>query len=127
MLKLERLSDGERIIIRLIGRVQSKHLGEIANQMGSCGSNVTLDLEEVTVVCVEVVRFLGSCEKKGTELLHCPTYIREWISCEARLSGKNSYCGTRNGRVHAAGRSDHYHARQQCRQRLRCAAAECRY
>jgi hypothetical protein len=89
MLKLERISDGERTIIRLIGRVSSKHLGEIANQMGSCGSNVTLDLEEVTVVCVEVVRFLGSCEKKGTELLHCPAYIREWISCEQRLFGKN--------------------------------------
>jgi hypothetical protein len=47
-----------------------------------------LDLEEVTVVCVEVVRFLGSCERKGTELLHCPAYIREWISCEQR-QGKN--------------------------------------
>jgi len=90
MLKLERLSDGERTIIRLIGRVRSEHLGEITNQMGSCGPNCALDLEEVTVVCVEVVRFLGSCEKEGTELLHCPTYIREWISCEARLIGKNS-------------------------------------
>ena len=89
MLKIERHSDGERTIIRLIGRAQFEHLGEITNQMGSCGPNVTLDLEEVTVVEVEVVRFLGSCEKKGTELLHCPTYIREWISCEQRLFGKN--------------------------------------
>ena len=89
MLKLERLSDGERTIIRLIGRVRSNHLGEIANQIRRCGSNVTLDLEEVTVVCVEVVRFLGSREKEGTELLHCPAYIREWISCEQRQFGKN--------------------------------------
>jgi hypothetical protein len=28
-------------------------------------------LEEVTVVDVEVVRFLGMCEAKGFELLHC--------------------------------------------------------
>jgi len=84
MLKLERLSDGERTVIRLIGRVRSEHLGEITNQMGSCGPKCALDLEEVTVVCVEVVRFLGSCERKGTELLHCPAYIREWISCEQR-------------------------------------------
>jgi hypothetical protein len=59
--------------------------------MGSCDPNVTLDLEEVTVVDVEVVRFLGSCEKKGTELLHCPPYIREWISREQQLFSENSF------------------------------------
>ena len=84
MLKLERSSDGERTTIRLIGRARSEHLGEIVNQIGSCGPNVTLDLEEVTVVDVDVVRFLGTCEKEGTELLHCPPYIREWISREER-------------------------------------------
>jgi hypothetical protein len=84
MLKLERSSDGERTTIRLIGRARSEHLGEITKQMGSCGSNVTLDLEEVTVVDVHVIRFLGTCEKEGTELLHCPPYIREWISREQR-------------------------------------------
>jgi hypothetical protein len=82
MLKLEQNSDGERTTIRLIGRARSEHLGEITNQMGSCGPNVTLDLEEVTVVDVHVVRFLGTCEEEGTELLHCPPYIREWISRE---------------------------------------------
>jgi hypothetical protein len=43
-----------------------------------------LDLDEVTLVDVEVVRFLGTCEKEGTALLHCPPYIREWISREQR-------------------------------------------
>jgi hypothetical protein len=58
--------------------------------MGSCGPNVILDLGEVTVVCVEVVRFLGSCERGGAELLHCPSYIREWVSREQRLFEKDS-------------------------------------
>jgi hypothetical protein len=31
-------------------------------------------------VDVKIVRFLGSCEREGTELLHCPPHIREWIS-----------------------------------------------
>ena len=84
MLKLERNSDGERTTIRLIGRARSELLGEIMKQMGSCSSKVTLDLEEVTVVDVHVVRFLGTCEKEGTELLHCPPYIREWIALEQR-------------------------------------------
>jgi len=89
MLKLERSSDGERTTIRLIGRARSEHLGEIANQIGGCGPNVTLDLEEVTVVDVHVVRFLGRCEKEGTALLHCPPYVREWISREQRQRRTN--------------------------------------
>ena len=84
MLKLERNSEGERTTIRLIGRARSEHLGELTKQMGSCGSKVILDLEEVTVVDVDVVCFLGRCEKEGTELLHCPPYIRECISREQR-------------------------------------------
>jgi hypothetical protein len=82
MLKLERSSDGERIIVRLIGRVRSEHLGEITAQMGEGGPRVALDLEEVTIVDVEVVRFLGACEREGTQLLDCPPYVREWISRE---------------------------------------------
>ena len=82
MLKLERRSDGERINIRLIGRVRSEHLSEIMNQMGRRGPKVTLDLEDVTIVDLDVVRFLGTCEKEGTQLLHCPPFVREWISRE---------------------------------------------
>ena len=91
MLKLERHSDGERTTVRLIGQVRSEHLGEITNQMGSYGPSVTLDLEEVTAVDVKIVRFLGSCEREGTELLHCPPHIREWISRKQWLLGKNNF------------------------------------
>jgi len=90
MLKLERSSNGERTTIRLIGHARSEYLGEIVNEVGSCGPKVTLDLEEVTIVNVHVVRFLGTCEEEGTKLLHCPPYIREWISWEQhhqRLNG----------------------------------------
>ena len=90
MLKLERLSDEERTTVRLIGWARSEYLGEITNQMESCGPKVTLDLKEVMAVDLEIVRFLGSCEREGTELLHCPPYIREWISREQRLLEKNN-------------------------------------
>ena len=43
------------------------------------GSWIVLDLDGVTLVDVEAVRFLSTCEKSGTELLHCCPYIREWI------------------------------------------------
>jgi len=43
------------------------------------GARVVLDMGGVTLVDIEVVRFLGDCEAGGIELLHCSRYIREWI------------------------------------------------
>ena len=48
------------------------------------GSRTVLGLDEVTLVGVEVVHFLGTCEMKGTALLHGPPYRHEWISREQR-------------------------------------------
>ena len=38
-----------------------------------------MDLDEVTLVDVEVVRFLSECEDRGIVLVPCPPYVREWI------------------------------------------------
>jgi hypothetical protein len=49
---------------------------------------VVIDLEEVTLVDLDVVQFLARCESAGTKLLHCSPYIREWISRERAREGK---------------------------------------
>ena len=49
---------------------------------------VVIDLEEVTLVDLDVVQFLARCEASGIELLHCSPYIREWISRETERAGK---------------------------------------
>jgi hypothetical protein len=41
--------------------------------------HVLFDLGEVTLVNVEVIRFLSDCEDGGAVLIHCPPYVREWI------------------------------------------------
>jgi hypothetical protein len=41
-----------------------------------------LDLDEVTLVDVAVVRFLIACKAEGIELRHCAPYIREWMGRE---------------------------------------------
>jgi hypothetical protein len=43
---------------------------------------VALDLEEVTLVDVQVVRFLGVCETRGISILNCSPYITDWIARE---------------------------------------------
>jgi hypothetical protein len=81
-LRIERASDEFRTTIRLIGRMQAEHLDELKAQIEQGGSKVALDLREVRLVDVEAIRFLGSCQAAGIQLVHCPPYISEWIKQE---------------------------------------------
>jgi anti-anti-sigma regulatory factor len=82
--KIERQVDGHTTTLRLIGHLQAAHLKALQAHMEDNGPRTVLDLDQVTLVDVEVVRFLGTCETEGTALFHCPPYIREWISREQR-------------------------------------------
>ena len=81
-LKIEKYPDGDNTIIRLIGRLQAEHLEELEKQIPESGPPIMLDLDEVTLIDVEIVRFLGICEARGATLLNCSPYIRDWISKE---------------------------------------------
>jgi anti-anti-sigma regulatory factor len=81
-LKIERNSEGPGTTIRLIGRAQAEHLAELEKQIRESGSKIVIDLEEVDLVDVQVVRFLGVCESQGIRLLNCAPYIRDWIGKE---------------------------------------------
>ena len=81
-LRIEKASEGHSTTIRLIGRMRAEHLEELEKQIRESGPAITLDLEEVTVVDVEIVRFLETCEIRGATLLHCSPYIRHWIGKE---------------------------------------------
>ncbi len=87
-LKIEWIADGDRTILRLIGRIRSEHLGELKAQIEGGGSRIALDLDEVSLVDVEVIRFLLTCEGEGVRVLRCPPYIRQWISQERNEEAK---------------------------------------
>ena len=70
--------------IKLMGRIQTEHLNELQQQLDAIGGSIVLDLGEVSLVNLEVVRFLRTCESEGIQLLNCPTYIRKWIDREKR-------------------------------------------
>jgi anti-anti-sigma regulatory factor len=78
-LKIEKVFDGRKTVIRLSGRLRSEHLDELKAQLEGDWRRIELDLDGVTLVDVEVVRFLSACEDGGVELLHCWPYIREWM------------------------------------------------
>jgi hypothetical protein len=65
--------------IRFSGELRSEHLDQVKAEIERCASPVVLDLEEVDLVDIEAVRFLNACESAGVSILHCSSYIREWM------------------------------------------------
>ena len=78
-MKIEKDSYSGTTTIRLIGRFQSEHIGELKKQLWENGPQFVLDLNEVTLVDVDVVRFLAVCETDGVKIVHCSQYIQEWM------------------------------------------------
>ena len=89
MLKIEKDSHGGVSTLRLSGRIQWDCVASIRSAMNDGCTDKILDLTEVTLVDIAVVRFLISCENEGIELVRCPPYVREWIVRE-RAEGAHS-------------------------------------
>jgi hypothetical protein len=81
-LRIETTPGKRRTTIKLVGRVEREHLPELKKQLGAISQSVVLDLGEVSLVNVEVVRFLGTCESQGIQLTNCSAYVRKWIDTE---------------------------------------------
>jgi hypothetical protein len=77
-LRIEKLAGEHGTTLKLIGRIQAEHLDELRRQIAASAPSA-LELKEVTLVDADAVRFLGSCESDGIQLLNCSAYIREWI------------------------------------------------
>jgi hypothetical protein len=81
-LRIENRSDGRRTVLHLSGRIAFDHIEELQAEIAGVGGGKALDLEYVTRVDIEGVRFLSECEREGNELVHCSQYLREWIDRE---------------------------------------------
>jgi hypothetical protein len=81
-LRIEKISVDGKTTIRVSGRVGLEYLVELEAEVQGLGPGAVLDLEHVTLVDVEGVRFLSACDARGIELAHCSPYIREWIARE---------------------------------------------
>jgi hypothetical protein len=79
MWRIEKDSDGIITTLRLSGRIQADQIPSICSEINNACARRVLNLRDVTLVDVGVVRFLRDCEDKGIELVQCPRYVREWI------------------------------------------------
>ena len=65
--------------IRLSGEFRAEHLEHVKSEIGRCESPVILDLEELDLVDIEVIRFLNLCDLRGISVLNRSPFIREWM------------------------------------------------
>ena len=87
-LKIEKTLVEHGTTIKLIGRIRAEHLSELKAQITASVPKIVLELGEVSLVDADAVRFLGSCETEGIQLLNCSAYIREWIVRERETLNK---------------------------------------
>lgn len=87
VLKIEAVSDGPSVLLKLSGRMESEQVQELKAQIDGSKRNLIFDLEHVQLVDLDAAHFLAVCEAKGIELRHCPPYVREWILRERPWTG----------------------------------------
>jgi anti-anti-sigma regulatory factor len=78
-LKIEKNSNGANTVIRLIGRFDMGHIEELTRQLQAGAVEMVVDLGEVTLVDLPIVRFLMVCKARGVRIENCPAYIRQWM------------------------------------------------
>jgi hypothetical protein len=82
MWRIQRSSSSR--VFSLGGRIQAGDLVELQKELclEEPGQTISLDLQDITVVDRDVVKFLARCESESIKLENCPAYIRQWIDSE---------------------------------------------
>jgi len=81
-LRIEKRLEGKTASFKLIGRIQGDRVATLQKELEGVSEQVVLDLQYLTLVDLEAVRFLRDSEARGVKLLHCSPYVREWINRE---------------------------------------------
>ncbi len=85
MLRITHVTNTGKPTLILSGRIGAEQLPELRRSVeAEQARDLVLDLTEVTLVDLEVVRFFQRCEQEGIRIAHCPAYVREWMAREKR-------------------------------------------
>lgn len=83
-LRIERVSVRRGTRFRISGELRSEQLNDLRTEIERGGPQVTLDLEELSLVDVDAVRFLNACGAQGVRVVNCSLYLREWMHRERK-------------------------------------------
>ena len=89
MVNIQRSSSGGSVVFRMSGRIEPEDVAELQRLLGleSSGQAIVLDLQDLTLIDRDAMKFLAKCQMENIRLENCPAYIREWIDAER---GRNS-------------------------------------
>jgi anti-anti-sigma regulatory factor len=80
MLRITRVPTADATTLMVSGRIDAAQLTDLRRSVDAeQARDLVLDLKEVSLVDVQVVRYLLRCERRGVHIAHCPAYIREWM------------------------------------------------
>jgi hypothetical protein len=101
MLKIQRSGHG-KVVFTLSGRIEADDVAELQRllDLEVADHLLALDLQDVTLLDRDAVKFLARREADGIQLENCPAYIREWIERETDHK-------SRRKRLNAAKQSAH--------------------
>jgi anti-anti-sigma regulatory factor len=90
MLRIQRYCDQGVVVFSLSGRIQIEDAAELQRLLSleGAGQTVVLDLQDITLVDRDALKFLARCEAESIKLENCPAYIREWIDTERGRSNR---------------------------------------
>lgn len=72
------------MVFSLSGRIEFEDVAELQRLLSLevPGQDIAFDLQDVTLVDRDAVKFLARCESESIELENCPAYVRAWIAAE---------------------------------------------
>jgi anti-anti-sigma regulatory factor len=82
--RIETATRGRFTVFILSGRLEIEAIAELKRLFESQTDyrHIVLDLEDVSIIDREVMRFLVLCEANGVKLENCARFIREWMERE---------------------------------------------
>jgi ABC-type transporter Mla MlaB component len=89
MLRIQRYSN-RGVVFSLSGRIETEDVAELQRLLSleAASQTIAIDLQDITLVDREAVKFLARCEAESIGLENCPAYVHEWIAAERYRRGQ---------------------------------------
>jgi hypothetical protein len=84
MLRIDKSTGNTRTLLKLSGRITEEDLVDLQMEIERCADSPKLDLKDVNLLDRPSVRFLIRRESRAIQLINCPLFVEEWITCERR-------------------------------------------
>jgi hypothetical protein len=70
------------VVLAITGRIREEHVEMLRGLLEEEAVHPILDLQNVTLIDREAVKFLALLKAGGCALRNCPPYVREWVTRE---------------------------------------------